>query len=147
MSSQPLFHDDESELIPQRDRRQHSFSKPIEIRAMWLVLIGAGLLAWQISLTGWHGLLTETGQLVWWGALAPVAYLWWKLRRSGLKTPWSQTVRETPSRGDDESPLSEVRLVEDVDAEPDSWKLIMAMVSYLAAVLTLVVVALWRMLS
>jgi len=111
------------------------------------MLIGAGLLAWQISLTGWRSLLTETGHHVWCGALAPVAYLWWKLRRSSLKTPWSQTVRETPSRGDDEIPLSKVRLVDDVDAEPDSWKLIMAMVSYLVAVLTLIVVALWRMLS
>lgn len=148
MSSPPLFPDDDAELIPRRDRRPNSFSKPFEIRVVWLVLIGVGLLAWQISLNDWRDFLVETGNVVWLGALVPVTFLWWQLRRSTGKTRAAQMARSILASDDDEArPSSQVRLVEDIDVEPASWKLIMAMVGYLVAVLTLMVVALWRLLG
>ncbi len=144
----PLFSDNDSndsepELIPRRERPSHEFSKPFEIRVGVLILIGAALLVWQLSLSDWRSSLSDVGQLLWLVALLPLAFLWWRLRRLGSKR------RELSSRETGER--SEIRLV--ADDEPASaedvasWKLIAGMIAYVIAVLALMALALKRMLS
>lgn len=149
MRSPRLFDEDDSdsrepELIPHRERVSHSFGKPFEIRVVWLLLLGAALLIWRISLSDWQSWLRDSGQLLWLGAVLPIGFLWWRLRRMSSRRRRSV---DAPSGTD----RPQIRLVgeneEFASDEVASWKLVGGMIGYVVAVLTLIVIALWRMLS
>ncbi len=142
MPTQPLFEDDDSggdepELIPRREARSSEFSKPFEIKATWLVLIGTGLLAWRISLSGWRP--AGDANSLWLLLAVPLGWLWWKLRR------WRPASKSRSSRSDDER--ATIRLVDEVDDETSHWKLVAGLIGYVLAVLTLIALAVWRMLA
>lgn len=142
MPSQPLFDDDDSggdepELIPRRELRSSQFSKPFEVKATWLVLIGSGLLAWRISLSDWRP--AGDANSLWLLLAVPVAWLWWKLRR------WRPASKSRSLRTNDERDT--IRLVDDAEDDASNWKLIAGLIGYVLAVLTLIALAVWRMLA
>lgn len=151
MALEPLDSNDDSEpeLIPHRVRGDNPFSKPFEIRITWLVLIGTGLLVWKLSLNDWSSLRSGSPNSVWWLAVVPLGWVWWKLRRWGRRpNPTSKRPRELfPIEDDKDSDDSEsqIRLVDD-ESEMSPLKMLGGLGVYVLAVLILLSVALWQLL-